>query len=163
MSAQPTGSEFRFEKRRTDAVVTLSSGQAVRGSFFVSYGSARHTGPERVGDLLNSEPGFFPFEIHDDRGDRTALYHRTHVVSVSLADNEASLDPGYDVATRRVVSILLSTGERVVGAVRVYRPEGRDRLSDWARQADVFRYVEAGDRTLVVNAAHIVEVTEVAE
>ena len=163
MSAEVTGSEFRFDKRRTDAVVTLSSGQAVRGCFFVSYGSARHAGPERVGDLLNSETGFFPFEIHDEHGKRTALYHRTHVVAVSLTDNEASLDPGYDVATRRVVSILLSTGERVVGSIRVYRPEGRDRLSDWARQPDVFRYVEARDRTLIVNAAHIVEVIEVAE
>ena len=105
MSLEPTGSEFRFDKRRTDAVLTLSSGQAVRGSFFVSYGSARHTGPERVGDLLNSETGFFPFEIHDEQGKRTALYHRTHVVAVSLTDNEASLDPGYDVATRRSLTI----------------------------------------------------------
>ena len=163
MSTEVAGSEFRFEKRRTDAVLTLSGGGTVRGCFFVSFGSARHTGPERVGDLLNSEPGFFPFEVHDEQGPRTSLYHRTHVVSVSLADNEASLDPGYDVATRRIVSILLSTGERVDGTIRVYRPEGRDRLSDWARQADVFRYVEARDRTLVVNAAHIVEVIEVAE
>ena len=44
--------------------------------------------------------------------------------------------------------------------VRVYRPEGRDRLSDWARQPETFRYVDAGDTTLVVNAAHIVAVTE---
>jgi hypothetical protein len=62
-----------------------------------------------------------------------------------------------------VVSILLSTGERVAGAIRVYRPEGRDRLSDWARQADIFRYVEDADRTLIINAAHIVEVIEVTE
>jgi hypothetical protein len=163
MNLEATGSEFRFDKRRTDAVLTLSSGGTIRGAFFISYGSARHAGPERVGDLLNSETGFFPFEVHDDQGKRTALYHRTHVVSASLTDNEASLDPGYDVATRRVVSILLSTGERVAGAIRVYRPEGRDRLSDWARQADVFRYVEDADRTLIVNAAHIVEVIEVTE
>ena len=163
MSSEAAGSEFRFEKRRSDAVLTLSGGGTVRGCFFVSYGSARHAGPERVSDLLNSEPGFFPFEVHDAQGKRTALYHRMHVVAVSLTDNEASLDPGYDVATRRVISILLSTGERVAGTIRVYRPEGRDRLSDWARQEDVFRYVEAGDRTLVVNAAHIVEIIEVAE
>jgi hypothetical protein len=45
--------------------------------------------------------------------------------------------------------------------VRVYRPEGRDRLSDWTRQPEVFRYVEAADATYIVNAAHIVAVTEV--
>ena len=66
-------------------------------------------------------------------------------------------------ARRRVVSILLSNGQRVDGAVRVYRPEGRDRLSDWTRQPETFRYVETGDATFIVNAAHIVEVSEVPE
>ena len=76
-------------------------------------------------------------------------------------DDEARRDPGYAVATRRVVSILLSNSQRVDGEVRVYRPEGRDRLSDWTRQPEVFRYVEATDATYIVNAVHIVEVTEV--
>jgi hypothetical protein len=59
------------------------------------------------------------------------------------------------------VSLLLSDGQRVEGAVRVYRPEGRDRLNDWTRQPEIFRYVEGPDSTLIVNATHIVAVTEV--
>ena len=60
------------------------------------------------------------------------------------------------------MSVLLSNGQRVDGVVRVYRPEGRDRLSDWTRQPEVFRYIET-ERCdiLIVNAAHIVAVTEV--
>ena len=85
------------------------------------------------------------------------------MVFVTIAEEEATLDPGYGVATRRVVSVLLSNGERIIGAVRVYRPEGRDRLSDWTRQPETFRYIETGDATIVVNFAHIVEVSEVAE
>ena len=76
---------------------------------------------------------------------------------------EAALDPGYGVATRRVVSVLLTNGARITGAVRVYRPEGHDRMSDWARQPETFRYIETGDATVVVNFAHIVEVSEIAE
>jgi hypothetical protein len=57
--------------------------------------------------------------------------------------------------------MLLSTGDHLQGAVRVYRPEGRDRLSDWARQTEVFRYVETEEKTLIVNSAHIVEISEV--
>ena len=140
----------------------LSSGTLINGYFFIAGGSARHDGPERVWDLLNSEPGLFPFEITDTEGTRTVLFNRDHVVTVALTDNEASRDPGYAVATRRAVSVLLSTGERLEGAVRVYRPEGRDRLSDWARQADVFRYLETADATLIVNSGHIVEISEVA-
>ena len=145
------------------AATPSSSGTSERGCFFLASSCTRHDGPERVADLLNSETGFFPFEIHDDHGIRTVLYHRSHVVFVSIPEDEASLDPGYGVATRRVVSVLLSNGARIVGAVRVYRPEGRDRLSDWARQPETFRYIETGDATVVVNFAHIVEVSEVHE
>ena len=135
----------------------------MRGCFFLASSSTRHDGPERIADLLNSEAGFFPFEIGGGNSVRTVLYHRSHVICAAIAEDEATLDPGYGVATRRVVSVLLTNGQRIVGAVRVYRPEGRDRLSDWARQRETFRYIETGDATIVVNLAHIVEVSEVQE
>jgi hypothetical protein len=165
MSGDPAPSAFRFEKMRTDATVTLSTGPSERGCFFVAGGSPLHEGPERVSDLLNSEDGFFPFEIHGAGGTRTVLYNRAHVVMVALTNDnaEASRDSGYDVATQRVVSALLSNGQRVVGTVRVYRPAGRDRLSDWAHQPETFRYVETRDMTILVNVAHIVEVSEVPD
>jgi hypothetical protein len=163
MSTITAPSEYRVEKRRSDATVTLSSGQSARGCFFLASSSTRHDGRERVADLLNSEPGFFPFEVHDAQGVHTVLYNRSHVVFATIAEDEASLDPGYGVATRRLVSVLLSNGERIVGAVRVYRPEGRDRLSDWTRQPETFRYIETADATIVMNLAHILEVSEVSE
>jgi hypothetical protein len=164
VNSELSPSEFRVEKQRTDAVVTLSSGLTTQGCFFIAGGSARHAGPERVAELLNSEAGFFPFEIHFVGRAYTVLYNRNQVVMVALTDNEARRDPGYDVATRRFVSILLSSGQRIAGAVRVYRPEGRDRLSDWARQPETFRYVEtADDTTLIINVAHIIEVSEVTQ
>jgi hypothetical protein len=48
----------------------------------------------------------------------------------------------------------------VVGRVRIYRPEGRDRLSDYARVHEMFRYVETAEATLLLNSAHIVEFRE---
>jgi hypothetical protein len=155
-------SEFRFEKRRADAILTFVGGATVTGCFFIADGTARHEGAERVSDLLNSETGFFPFEIQGDEGPETVLYNRSRVITVEVFDDEARLDPGYAVATRRVVSILLSDGRRIDGAVRVYRPAGRDRLSDWTRQPETFRYVEGDGVTLIINADHIVSVTEVS-
>ena len=164
VNSEPSPSDFRIVKQRTDAVVTLSGGLTTQGCFFIAGGSARHSGPERVGDLLNSESGFFPFEIHSVGRAHTVLYNRNQVVMVALGGEEARGDPGYDVATQRFVSVLLSGGQRIVGAVRVYRPEGRDRLSDWARQPEPFRYVETADgMTLIVNVAHIIEVNEVTQ
>jgi len=163
MATELNPSEFRVEKRRAHAILILSSGQSTGGCFFTGSGSARHAGPERIGDVLNSDPGFFPFEIHDAEGLRTVLFNRRHVVMVVLADNEARDDPGYDLAPQRVVSVALSNGQRQVGAVRVYQPEGRDRLSDWARQPETFQYLETADATLIINMAHVIDVREMAE
>jgi hypothetical protein len=161
----PRPSQFRVEKRRLPAVLTLANGESIRGCFFVAEASARHSGPERVGDVLNAEAGFFPFEIGRAAGTEvasTALFNRSHVVMVGLGENEAG-EPAYGIVTRRVVSLLLSIGRRVVGAVQVYLPEGRDRLSDWAQHGERFRYLETPEGTTLVNVEHIVEARESAE
>ena len=158
-------SEFRVEKHRAEAELTLSTGARVKGAFFLSGSSAAHAGPERVGDVLNGEEGFFPFELAGDGTPRTVLVNRAHVTTIALPPSviEAQLDPGYDIATKRRVSILLSTGTRVAGTVSVSRPIGHDRLSDYAHAGEVFRYLETSDHTLIINSAHIVELLEIAE
>ena len=156
-------SELRIEKTRTDAVVTLAGGASVSGHVFVAQASAILPGPEGVAELLNSESGFFPFQTGEAHGARTVLYNRDHVVAVAIHGDEARRDPGYDVATERKVSVLLSNGQRILGSVRVHRPEGRDRLSDWARHGERFRYVETAEATYIVNVDHVVEVHEVIE
>jgi hypothetical protein len=152
-------SEFRVEKRRETAELTLITGATISGVFFLAGSSQLHTGPERIGDVMNFEPGFFPFES----GGETSLINRAHVLKVVLPTLmiEAQLDAGYDVATRRCVKVLLTTGETITGHIVVYRPPGRDRLSDYAKIDERFRYVELDDRTVLVNSAHIVALTEV--
>ncbi len=152
---EESASAFRFEKRRVEATIALAGGDAAQGSFFV--------GTEGVSDLLNSEGGFFPFEIQATDGVHTVLYNRAHVLTVLLPDNEAPRDPAYAVARRRDVWIMLSDGRRIRGVVRVSRPEGRDRLSDWTRQPETFRYIDTDEGAVLVNAAHIVALSEVFE
>lgn len=157
-------SEYRVEKRKADAVLTLVDGSTVRGRFFIAGSSATGQGPERVKDLLTSETGFFPFEVTDAGVARTLLYNRAHVVMVALTgDEEPRRSPDYEIAPRRAVSLLLSNGARVPGTVRVDRPRGRDRLSDFARSGETFRYIEIPGATLIVNVAHIIELSETIE
>jgi hypothetical protein len=160
--AESQTSEFRVEKARTDGTLFLSNGASVPGHFFVSGSSATHAGPERIKDVLNAEPGFFPFEVlSDDGATQTILYNREHVLFVELDGNhEATLDPGYDVATRRDVAMLFSGGTRLRGVVSVYRPQGRDRLSDFARSSEQFRYLETPEATYLVNVRHLIELVE---
>ena len=156
------GSEFRFEKQRIAATLTLAPGTSVSGSFFVARQTSSGDGAERIGDLLNANSGFFPFELRDGT---TVLYNRSHLVAVALEPGvtEAERDSGFDVATHRHVGMLLSTGMRVKGKVAVYAAPGRDRLSDYARSPQAFRYVVTQKNTLIINAAHIVELMETAD
>jgi hypothetical protein len=156
-------SEYRVEKHRAEAELTLSSGGLLQGWFFLAGSSATHAGPERVADVLNAESGFFPFQVPAGATPDTVLINRPQLISVRLLDEttEAQRDPGYEVATVRQVEMLLSNGEMLSGTVRVYRPQGRDRLSDYARSTDMFRYLENADGTFVVNFAHIVQLREI--
>ena len=44
--------------------------------------------------------------------------------------------------------------------VRIYRPQGSDRLSDFARSPEQFLYLETPDATYLVNARHLIELVE---
>lgn len=156
-------SQFRVEKRRVEAELTLSSGERLNGCFFLAGSSATHPGPERVVDLLNAEAGFFPFQAPPSA--ETVLVNRRHLVTVRLvgASDEARLASGYEVATVRHVSMKLSNRVELQGTVRVYLPEGRDRLSDYARSTENFRYLESAEGTFVVNVDHIVQLSDLPE
>jgi hypothetical protein len=155
-------SQFRVEKRRTEAELTLSNGESRCGCFFLAGAGPTAPNAERVIDLLNAEPGFFPFETCNGTG--TILVNRAHVVLVRLTSwpSEAHVDPDYEIARVRPVVITLTNRMVLRGAVRIYCPAGRDRLSDYARMPQMFRYVENGDGTFVVNSAHIVELSEIS-
>lgn len=158
-SARPeTPSEFRVQKSRADATLTLSNGTSVHGCFFISGNSRTHAGPEGVKDVLNGEAGFFPF---DSDGSTTILYNRDHLIFVKLEDrDEPRRDPGYEVAIKKTVTMLMSNGTRLRGSVRISRPHGSDRLSDFAREPDAFRYLETDAATYIINVHHLVELVE---
>jgi hypothetical protein len=153
-------SDYRVEKARTEAILVLSNGQVAHGHFFTG-DRVRGDGRELVADLLNGTKGFFPFERTDGGAARIVLYNLAHVVLVTLTENEARRVPGYEVAKRHLVSLLLSNSQRIVGAVRAHLPSGRDRVSDWARDRIIFRYLEADEATVIVNVQHVTEVTEI--
>jgi hypothetical protein len=160
-SASDLTSDLRVEKSRVDATITLSNGTSVRGCFFISGTSRTHSGPEGVKDVLNSESGFFPFAAGHPNHATTILYNRDHVVMVELQDkDEPRRNPGYDVAIVRNVTMLMSNGTRLHGAVHVFRRQGNDRLSDFARAADAFQYLEAEHATYIINVRHLLELAE---
>src|SRR4249919_1800345 len=104
VSQSSPASPFRVAKRKVEATLTLSTGQTVRGHFFLGDSTVAGEGPERVDDLLNHTPGFFPFERLDGGFPRIVLYSTAHVCMVSLLVPAAREVPGYEVAPVRRVS-----------------------------------------------------------
>jgi hypothetical protein len=153
-------SDYRVEKHQVAASLVLSTGAMRHGSFFVVT-SVTHGGPERVGDLLNSASGFFPFQHRDGT---TVQYNRAHLVMVTLPAgvSEEEHDAGFPLAVRREVSMMLSTGTSIEGAVLISGPAGHERLSDYARASKQFWYVLTARGTVIVNCSHIVELVEKA-
>lgn len=160
MLSAPSASPFRLNKRRIDATLTLTNGRTVRGSFFVGDTTVLGDGPERVDDLLNTTPRFFPFECFDNGHRRVVLYSVDHVALVTLFGDEAREVPGYEVAAARNISLMMSGGERISGQIRVYQPDGRNRVSDWSHDPARFRFIETQHGTLVVNITHVVDIIE---
>lgn len=150
-----------MDKRRVEATLSLTTGRTIRGSFFLADTTMLGDGPERVDDLLNTTTGFFPFERVDGDHRGVVLYNTTHVALITLFGNEAREVPGYEVARVRRVALILSNGDRVSGDIRVYAPEGRNRVSDWSHEPAAFRYLETAHGTLLVNIHHVVEIIEV--
>jgi hypothetical protein len=154
-------SEWHVEKLRIETTLTLSNGSSAHGCVFVWARSKTHDGPERVKDLLNGDSAFLPFERHDAAGCSTVLYNREHILMARLVDrSEERADPGYDLATARRVTVLMSNAERVCGTMRIHRPTGQNRLSDFVREADLFGYLESDGTTYLINIRHIVELAE---
>jgi hypothetical protein len=161
MSELRVMSDLRIDKERRAATLTLSDGRQITGSFFVAGSSISHAGPERVKDILNGQNAFFPFEVNDGVGAYTGIFNREQIIVVSLATDEAHGEAAYDVATRRSVEMLLSNSTRLTGMVRVYCRRGSDRLSDYTRAEEMFRYLETPDALLLVNFRYVLQLSEV--
>jgi hypothetical protein len=152
-----------MDKRRVEATLTLATGRKVRGAFFAGGNGAFGDGPERIDDLVNQASGgggFFPFARLDTAPARVVLYNTAHVSMIALDNREAREVPGYEVAPVRHIELTMSNGDAVCGEIRVYLPDGCNRVSDWAREPDTFRSLEVGRDTVLVNIHHVVEIRE---
>jgi hypothetical protein len=120
--------EGRIQKATRKATLVLSSGRQIRGDVFVGLYDPHHTGPQRVGELLNEDLAFLP--VKTDKG--VVLVNRAHIVSAALsADREH--DDLARLGKRYEVRVTTTDGE-VRGAVFVNLPDVATRVADYFNQ-----------------------------
>lgn len=118
----------RIQKATRPTKIILSTGREIRGDVFVGLYDLHHSGPQRVGELLNENTAFLP--VKTDKG--VVLVNRAHIVSAALpADREhddlVRLGKRYEV---RVTTI----GGDLRGAVFVNLPDVAIRVADYFNQ-----------------------------
>jgi hypothetical protein len=118
----------RIQKSTRKTNLVLSSGRRIRGDVFVGLYDPHHSGPQRVGELLNENLAFLP--VRTDKG--VVLVNRAHIVSAALpADRER--DDLVRLGKRYEVRVTTTCGD-LRGAVFVNLPDVATRVADYFNQ-----------------------------
>jgi hypothetical protein len=133
----------RIEKRTRSVTVRLSDGSTVEGEVFVGLLAARHSGPERVGGVLNSDEDLIPVKT----GPGVVLLNRDQIVLVRT-DREDEDDELTTLGEARSVQIKTVAVGDIAGTVYVNLPQG-SRVTDFFRQDLLFFPIFPQDDTVL--------------
>lgn len=146
--------EGRIQKATRPAKIILSTGREIRGHVFVGLYDSHHSGPQRVGELLNEEKPFVP--VKTAKG--VLLINRTHIVSATLPTN-LERDDLVTLGKRYQVRVTTTRGE-VRGVVFVNLPDGATRVADYFNQPAQFLPIFQTRTVLYLNREFILLVRD---
>lgn len=136
------GNPLKVEKLSVEVTMIMSGGDELTGTIFLDLHSRHHAGPERMDDVLNSAQRFIPLQLQDGR---MVLLNRERIVT-GICRAQGRDD--YEELTKELLSdfkvtIRLSDGRTINGAIRTDLPKEHARLSDLLNlHADFVRVVD---------------------
>ncbi len=153
--------QFQVQTRATSAEVVLKNSTVQKGRLFLHEIAARHGGPERVEDVLNSEARFLPLAVRES-GEKMLLINKAQVLYVKVPHepNRVHIN-GPGVSSWAVqVSLEMVQGAPILGVVHFSQPPGRDRTLDGLNASEQFLCVVQELAFIFVNLSHVVSVRE---
>ncbi len=145
----------KIVKNRRQVLFTLADGSTVEGRVFLSLYEACHEGPQRVGELLNSEDAFIPVET------ASGTIH-LNIVNI-IAAHMPVMEEGDELMTlgeQYRVQITTSLGTVIEGEVFVNLPHDRSRVSDYLNQRDRFCRVFLAEEIVYIGTRFILSVRD---
>lgn len=139
----------------------LADGVHIKGRIFLAQ-DPRHPGKtDQLIGALNDAREFLPFEVGDDRGARSLVLNKEHIVRVRVLqpDAEAMAEPFPGAAesqeTNGETILHLSDGTQVAGRVAVDTPQAASRLVDKLNSGQRFIPVVRDDGIDLVQRIHV--------
>jgi hypothetical protein len=121
---------YRIETTRKAVILTMLSGEEVRGNVFIHFSSYRPFELEDVSELFNSEMPFFPLELENSE---VVLVSKERVAELAAdrSDDPSDLPPRDPPAPTSLLQIVLVGGEVRLGSIQLDAPPDRARVLDY--------------------------------
>jgi hypothetical protein len=121
---------------------------------FLTEFAARHSGPERLSDLLDGESEFIP--AVDASPDAVFFLNSTSVAVARVAASVEGDDVGqHTIPTEHEVEITLVGGVKLRGLVAYVMPPDRSRLTDYLNSEPRFIKLIEQEGVALVNKQHV--------
>ena len=145
--------ELKVPKRRVQVEVLVPGSPPRQVTVFLAEFASKHTGPERLSDLLNDHDQFVPAL----EGAATIFLGR-HGIAAARVAHEWELGEEPSEGQRHEVEVLLADGTSLRGVVSFVLPTERSRLLDFLNDAQPFVRLVERDQVALINKRHIVRV-----
>ena len=139
----------------------LADGVRIKGRMFLAQ-DPRHPGEtDQLIGALNDAREFLPFEVGDDRGARSLVLNKEHIVRVRVLQPHLEelpvsfTDPAQDQEVQGETILHLSDGTQVAGRVVVDTPPAASRLVDKLNNGQRFIPVVRDDGVDLVQRTHV--------
>ncbi len=158
---------FQVPTRPVSVEVFLADGRHLSGRIFLAEDLRLDGKINLLMSALNDAREFIPFEVGDDRGARSLVLNKDHIVRVHMADDEEGAvkspdapdaDAAPDMADSQAVEtaiLYLSDGSRITGEVAVDTPTSLSRPVDKLNLALRFLPVISDGGVDVVQRSHV--------
>ena len=147
------GNPLKVSKLPVEVTMIMLGGEELNGTIYLDMHSRHHAGTERMEDVVNSQTRFIPLILNDGR---TVLLNRLRIITGHCRQHEAD---EYEEMTQALltdfkVTIRLSDGRTISGAIRTDLPKEHARLSDLLNRPEDFVRVIDRDIEYYVNRAY---------
>ena len=149
--------ELRVPKRQVQVEVLVPGSPPQTVTVFLAEFASRHSGPERLSDLLAAHDEFVPAL---DAATGATLFLGRHSIAAARVAREWELGDELAEGQQHEVEILLADGTRLHGLVSFVLPHERSRLLDYLNDTQPFLRLAERDKVALINKRHIVRVTK---
>ena len=145
--------ELKVPKRRVQVEVLAPGAPPRQVTVFLADFASKHSGPERLSDLLNAHDEFVPALENG-----ATVFLGRHSIAAARVARE--WEPGEEAAqgSQHQLEILLAGGACLRGLVSVVLPPERSRLLDFLNDAQPFLRLVEENQVALIHKRHIVRV-----